>query len=169
MSGGRPRKPTGLHIVHGTFRKDRANQDEPKPELISEVPRPPSHLNAAAKRKWKELAPVLVNSKLLSVLDLTALEMLCDSYGVFREAHDAIFHPVHPRTGKRFRRTLGQYLAGQNSQTTPELSAMNKARDAYKAFMTEFGLSPATRTKVSPLSDTGQNSEMDDLLDEESI
>ena len=52
----KPRIPTQTKIIRGTFRKDRAAVNEPHPEKVVEVPRPPSYLSKYAKNgyNWKE-------------------------------------------------------------------------------------------------------------------
>lgn len=176
MSGkGRPRVPTSLHIIRGTFRKDRAPAHEADPTPVLKVPAPPSGLPAAGRGMWKRLAAELVTKGLLTVVDLEALEVLCMQYGMARELWKAIRARVgrcpecktmlvetidgwyceecgkkltEKKVGKIRRRTLAEYLAGQNSQTTPELTAMQKAYQTFKAYLTEFGLTPASRSRI---------------------
>ncbi len=137
---GRPRKPTKTKIIQGTFRKHRAKRDEPKPEVLIGVPKPPKHLTRFGKAMWRQVIPELVKTMLISSLDLRTLEICCDAYGMYREARAAML-----RNGKR---TLRQYLAGQNSQTTPEATMMRQCWTTYKTFIGEFGLSPAARAKM---------------------
>lgn len=145
---GRPRKPTQSKILHGTFRNDRAPKNEPQPEKILEIPRPPSHLSKYAKKLWKQLAGELVEKGILTVLDTAALEACCEAYGQYRMAHEAVFRPVDPETGKKGKRTLAEYLRGRNSQTMPEYTTMTKAWTTFKTFLTEFGMTPASRGKL---------------------
>jgi P27 family predicted phage terminase small subunit len=128
--GGHNKKPTQAKIIQGTFRKDRAPAKEPKPEKVSNVPKPPAYLSKYAKKVWKDLAEELVEKGILTVVDLPALEACCEE------------------TGKKGKRTLARYMKGRNSQTMPEYTAMNKAWATFKSFLTEFGLTPASRTKL---------------------
>ena len=149
MPSGRPRKPTKLKILHGTNRPDRNPDHEPEPETLREIPKPPAGMNRWARALWKRVAAQLVDLKMLSELDLATLEMLCHAYGMFSECREAIYHPRDPETGKKHKRTLAQYLAGQNSQTTPELSAMKSAWQTYRAYMSGFGFDPASRNRIN--------------------
>lgn len=167
MPGGRPRKPRRTKIIQGTFRKDRNPGREPAPPIMPEV-KPPSGMNHWARRLWKDLIHDLVEQQLLTSIDVAALQLTCDAYGDYKETGRAIFRPVNPLTGKRVRRTLEQYLSGidpwmavetlspldlmglrRNSQTAPELAQRNRAWTIFKAYMTEFGLSPASRNRIN--------------------
>ena len=145
---GRPKKPTITKLRDGTFRFDRASVNEPQPEKVSEIPKPPSYLTKYAKKLWKTLAAELVEKGILTIIDLPALETCCEAYGQYRAAHEAVFHPVDDKTGKRTKRTLAEYLKGRNSQTVPEYTAMTKAFNTFKAYLIEFGMTPASRSKL---------------------
>lgn len=147
-SGGHNRKPRKTKIIRGTFRNDRNPKNEPEPEPVSQVPKPPSHLSLYAKRLWKSLAPELMDKGILTVVDLAALEICCAAYGEYRQAYDAVYRPRDPKTGRIVKRTLTQYMAGQNSQTTPEYTAMRQAWTAFKSYLMEFGLTPASRNRI---------------------
>lgn len=165
MKGGHNRKPRSAKIIQGTFRQDRNPQHEPKPAAIEVIPRPPSHLNKYAKRLWKQLAPHLVDQGLLTELDVFTLELLCDSYGLYMDARDAIFRPVDPETGKRTRRTFAQYMEGRNSHTAPEAMILKTAFNEYKALAAEFGLGPASRNRIDiPAPPENEVDPMEELL-----
>jgi P27 family predicted phage terminase small subunit len=85
---------------------------------------------------------------ILTVVDLAALEICCAAYGEYRQAYDAVYRPRDPKTGRIVKRTLTQYMAGQNSQTTPEYTAMRQAWTAFKSYLMEFGLTPASRNRI---------------------
>lgn len=147
--GGQNRKPRQAKIIQGTFRKDRNPNREPMPPVLPTAPKPPAGMNRWARRMWKELISELMNQNLATTIDLVTLELCCDAYGMYKEAKDAIFHPRDAKTGKRFRRTLAQYLLGRNSQTMPEMTTMKTGSQLFKAYMAEFGLSPASRNRIN--------------------
>lgn len=168
MAEGRPRKPRQTKIIQGTFRKDRNPGNEPSPRVLIKVPKPPAGMNRWSRRLWKELITELTAQQLVTTIDLATLELCCAAYGMYREAKDAIFHHLQdPETGKRARRTLAEYLRGRNSQTMPEMTTMKTGWQLYKAYMAEFGLSPASRNRIhlpGP-KETGQDP-MEKILDE---
>lgn len=165
-SGGHNRKPRELKVIHGTFRKDRNPEHEPEPQKVFEVPKPPNWLNSYGKSRWRELAAELVETGLLTVVDLPALEMTCDIYGQYRDLHDAIYKPIDPETGKSSKRSLAEYMAGANSQTIPEYTAMRNLLTAYKSYLAEFGLTPVSRNRVNIPKPERAEDPMEALLNE---
>lgn len=141
---GRPPKPTDLKVIQGTFRTNRHNSAEPSTEPLSLLPPPPDHLDGYAIQKWNQVGPVLCAMRVLSESSLSALEMLCESYGEYRELKDEIH-----RGGDGRRRTLAEYFAGRNSQTQPEYAAMKEARATYRVLLQDFGMTPASKSRVS--------------------
>lgn len=147
-SGGHNRKPKSRKIIEGTFRADRNPGKEPEPPAVEVVPRPPAYMGRHGKRLWKKLAPLLMDQGILTEVDLSTLELCCESYDVFRSAHEAVYRTVDPMTGRKVRRSLADYFAGRNSQTAPEYAAMKGAWQTYKSYMAEFGLSPVARNRI---------------------
>lgn len=155
---GRPRDPTKAKVLRGTFRPDRAPANEPAPPVISAVSEPPAHLNAWAADMWRTLAKELTALGMLTTLDEYSLEVLCEQYGVYREMKDAI-----TQSGKL---TMAQYLATRNSQTMPEYAAMKSAFERYSALLKEFGLSPASRSRIDlPAREPAKSDPMEALLE----
>lgn len=165
--GGQNRKPRNAKIIQGTFRKDRNPGREAMPSLMLQVPKPPAGMNRWARRLWKQLAEELVEQDLLTTVDLSTMELCCSAYGMYQEAKDAISHPRDPKTGKRSRRSLAEYLRERNSQTMPEMIAMKSGWQLYKTYMAEFGLSPASRNRINlPAKKEEGQSPMEKLLNE---
>lgn len=76
--------PTALLAARGSWRaKERT--DEPKPDVVTEA-KPPKGLPAKARRIWKELAPRLVATKVLTVADLPSFARYCRLYVAWQEA-----------------------------------------------------------------------------------
>ena len=74
LRGPQP-KPTALKMLQGTARPDRMNPNEPKPPLSSS--RPPTWLNAAQKKIWRDKAPALIRQGVLTEWDRDALARYC--------------------------------------------------------------------------------------------
>lgn len=161
----KPRVPTQLKVIRGTFRNNEAPKNEPKPQALSTPPKPPSHLNRWAKQWWNETATELLPLGMLAKIDLYTLEILAEQYGIYRELKDAITHISMPG-GKRKKITIAQYLAGQNSQTIPEYAGMKSAFERYTTLLKEFGLSPASRSRMDiPREPPKAIDEMERLLE----
>ena len=72
---GRKLKPASIKALQGTYRKDRANDQEPKPEL--KIPPCPSHLADGARLEWDRICQELHNLGLLTGLDVAILAGYC--------------------------------------------------------------------------------------------
>lgn len=142
----KPRVPTQIKVIRGTFRRNEAPANEPQPDLLKAAPKPPAHLNKWAKHMWKDIAGKLLTLGMLTDIDIYTLEVLCEQYGIYRELKDAITHRQTPVGREKI--SIAQYLAGQNSQTIPEYAAMRAAFERYSALLKEFGLSPASRSRM---------------------
>src|SRR4051812_43844368 len=77
---GPPPLPTKLKLLRGTARADRSNPDEPKPPPVLEVPPAPAWLREHGRREWERVAPILVNTRVLTQVDLGILEDYCRQY-----------------------------------------------------------------------------------------
>lgn len=137
------RAPRQLKIVRGTFRKDRNPAQEPEPTKVAHVPSAPAYLGRHAKAHWKKIASELVRAGVLTTVDLGALEILCSAYGEFREAYEAVYTDARGNE-----RSFREYMRGRNSQTMPEYNAMKAAKAEYKAYATEFGITPSSRNRL---------------------
>ncbi len=122
----RGRKPTApaLKVIAGTARPDREVPDAPEFDLVEEFPDPPQHLNVDGASMWASLGPQLVKSKVLQIVDLFALQQL--SYA--------------------WQRAVAKQKAGMDITAAEDM--------ALKAMFSEFGMTPASRRKVSSGGDS---------------
>lgn len=137
---GRKRKPTALHVVQGTARKDRANIDEPKPS--PQKPRCPAHLPPKAKTAFKNVCELLEGMGVLTIVDGMALELLCDAYAEWRDLDTLI--KKEGRTYKTISTSGDEIIKGH-----PAVAMRSDAWKRIKSMMVEFGLTAASRTKVN--------------------
>lgn len=135
MAGRRP-KPTHLKLLQGNPGKRRINPSEPKPP--AEIPVPPDHLNDIAKAEWNRISEILLRLGLLTTLDRAALAAYCTTYARWIEAEEAL-----KKTGPIVRSPNGHPIL------SPYLVVANRALEQMRAFMIEFGLTPASRSRIS--------------------
>ena len=129
-------QPTNLKLIRGNPGKRPLNTSEPTPDM--QMPEPPDGISAAALSQWRIVAPQLHKIGILSLLDATALEMYCVAYGNWRDAQEKIrkFGPlVKAKTG---------FL-----QQSPYMQIANKAFDQMRAMISEFGMTPSSRSNIS--------------------
>lgn len=129
-----------MKVVEGTYREDRANPKEPKPK--TENVKVPGWLSPKAKTIFKSLREKLLDSKVLTNLDANALELLADAYHEYREARDQV-----EKEGRTYEGTTenGDRLI----RTHPAVYIADAAWKRAQKMMSEFGLTPASRSKVS--------------------
>lgn len=135
MAGRRP-KPTHLKLLQGNPGKRPLNPNEPRPKV--EIPSVPEHLTEAAKAEWNRIAEILARLGLLSTLDRAALAAYCTVYGRWVEAEEAL-----KKSGTVVKSPSGYPMV------SPYLVVANRALEQMRAFMVEFGLSPASRSRIS--------------------
>jgi len=132
----RPTKPTALKILQGTARKDRINSDEPQYDI--EIPEPPQEVKGRALAEWNRISPLLDSMRLISHADRAALAAYCIYYADFQNAVEHIAEH-------------GQTVESPNGYpiASPYIAIRNKSAELMRKYINEFGLSPASRGKVS--------------------
>lgn len=104
----------------------------------------PKHLPETARLLWKWLAPRLDEMQTLTKVDGPALELLCDAYAEYRSARAVI-----DAEGATYEAVTeaGATMVRQR----PEVAIAADAWRRVRAMLTEFGLTPSSRSKVSAL------------------
>lgn len=138
---GRPRKPTALKVVHGTKRKDRQIPNEPKPSGSLSV-EPPEWLSDKAEPWWHRVRPILVGMQVATDADPIAVGMLCDALAEYVAARDDVL-----KEGATYDCTTEK--GGTMIRAHPSVAIAADAWRRAKLMLTEFGLTPASRAKVS--------------------
>lgn len=146
MAGRRP-KPTALKIAQGNPGKRKLNQLEPQPEIID--PQIPDYLSKPARKWWEMLSPMLLRLKVLTEADQLALSMLCEQAAQAEEATRLIRKggimvkkQLYDRSGKKI---------GQVPVLHPAWKLQVESFKQLKGFLTEFGITPASRSKVTKM------------------
>jgi len=140
MSRGRPATPAQSKVIAGNFRKDRHSHG---PKVPLGAPKCPVWLPKAAKKHWKEIAELLEQHGLVSMLDGGPLAAYCDSLGKFEEV---------TRRLASIEETLDETPQGYQVQSAL-FTVRNKLWEQVLKGAQEFGMTPAARSKVK---DSGQ-------------
>ena len=133
---GPPRKPTALKLIAGNPGKKSLPKGEPKPKI--EAPSQPKHLCAEARAEWDRLAPVLVRLKLLSKLDRAAFAAYCQAWARHVEAEEQIA-----------KASALAFTHNGYPIVNPWATISKQSVDQMCKFLSEFGLTPAARTRIS--------------------
>jgi P27 family predicted phage terminase small subunit len=143
------RKPTALKLVTGTHRPNRADRPlqskaEPTPP-VCDLP-VPLHLSNRAQDMWRDVVPLLSGMGVLTTVDARALEQMCECYADILDLRDAL-----TLRGSRFyeSRTV---TGGTMHRAYPEVGALSDADRRFLAYLSAFGLTPASRSRVSSAS-----------------
>jgi P27 family predicted phage terminase small subunit len=136
--GKQGRKPisTSFKVLAGNPGKRPLNENEPKPRTV--LPRCPPHLSDEAKREWRRVSKMLYRLGLLTELDTTALALYCQTYSRWVEAEKKLA-------------SFGMLIETPNDlpMQSPYLSIANRCFDQLRAMLTEFGMTPSSRSRIS--------------------
>ena len=129
-----------MKVLHGTNRPDRANPAEPKVGLLALTATPPDWLGDRGKKAWAEILPLLRAMKVATIADPVALGMLCDALAEYIEARAVVQGEgaIYWTRGKV-----------EMQRTHPAVAIASDAWRRAKSMLSEFGLTPAARARVS--------------------
>ena len=129
--------PRNLRLVKGTDRPDRMNESEPVVPVS--VPDAPSHLNPDEQRIFTEQAEILAKMRVMTEADVKALSIFARAWKESLDMHDQMIKS-------------GGIIVQAPRTKVPMFNPYKKARDDAEkkaiAILTEFGLTPSSRTRV---------------------
>ena len=132
--------------------KRKLNDREPDPKI--ELPPCPEHLSKAAKREYRRVGRELLALGLVSKIDRAALAGYSDAYGRWAEAAEQL-------------QKYGLVIKSPNGYPiqSPYLAILTTALDQTRAFLTEFGMTPSSRSRVKT-ANPKQRDLFSDFLDD---
>ena len=140
--GGRPPKPTALKKLGGNAGKRAINKSEPRP--AHKRPSCPKHLTGEAKKEWNRTSKQLFELGLLTELDRAALAAYCQAWAQWVQAQEEMRKP----TFKMIEVTESGYPVA-----SPWLNVAAQAMKQMKTFLTEFGMTPSSRSRVTVVTE----------------
>lgn len=137
---GPPPTPTHLRVLNGNPGKRPPNRREPRPAKTS--PRCPAWLSKDAKNAWKRMVPALRAIGVLTSVDGEALAAFCQTYARWRQAEEfldqhGMVYPLRDEKGNL--RCMQQF---------PQVSIARNMLLLMRSFLQEFGMTPASRTRI---------------------
>lgn len=128
-------KPRNLRLVQGD-RTSRINDDEPNVPVAS--PPAPDHLVGEEVDAFEETAGKLARMRVMTEADVDALAMYAVNFVRWKEATAKV-------------REMGLVVKSPKNYPiqNPFLAIANRAQKDCLSVLTEFGLTPSSRTKVS--------------------
>lgn len=133
---GVPRTPTAQLAARGSWR-GKVRDDEPQPPIVTEIDPPSSLKGRRARKIWRELAPLLVATGVLSVADLAGFERYCRLFAAWEEAMTAV----------------------EEEANRENILALTKLDDMVRRLEKGYGLTPAHRASivaVKPKTEAGK-------------
>jgi P27 family predicted phage terminase small subunit len=162
---GRKPKPTTLQISEGDPRKLGVHRLEQKLGAEAKgtrgLPKCPTHLKGLARKAWRFWSEELERMNLDCRPDAQMLEGACVAYEAAVECYETIQNQGR-LVAKRILDPQTKTLVVANVKPHPAVAQMNAAWLLLKAFCSEFGLSPVSRTRLA--IDNPADAE-DDLLE----
>ena len=102
------------------------------------LPRCPPHLNPAAAPEWRRVAKALQRAGVFTSFDRAALAAYCQSYAKWVEAERKL------QETPALLKTPSGYV-----QPSPWVAIANKQLELMGRYMTELGMTPASRSRVA--------------------
>ena len=106
------------------------------------VPRTPQNLSPMAKKHFPVIAKQLAAAKVMTKQDTDALMIYCEAFAKWHLANEEL------KTCEWITLTENGY-----PMQSPWLAISNKAFEQMKGMLSEFGMTPSSRTKVTAVVD----------------
>jgi len=141
---GRPPKPTQLKILAGNPGRRPLNESEPKPALGKPAMPPHIRSDPVAAKEWRAIMKLLADMGLLTKADRVGLALYCQAYSRWVDASEKV-------------KTFGIILKSKNDTIyqSPYLAVINKSFEQIQKFLSEWGLTPSSRTRIHVQANTG--------------
>ena len=145
---GPPKTTTHLRLVKGNPSKRAINKNEPKPP--SGVPPIPKHFDKRGKYWFKRMGEELDAVGVMSTLDAKALELLVEAYTEYRHHCEVLDEEGYTyQTGS----ATGEKIVKAHPAAAMKADAWKRIR----AMLSEFGMTPASRSKVEIKAPAGED------------
>lgn len=144
--GGRPRKPTAVKKLTGTLQKCRTNHDEPKLDVIVGAECPDVLVgDKRGEETWKWSVEMLTTMRVLTAVDLLALEKFCLIDSEVIKLSQDIRKEGHVFTYLQMD-SMGNEIPF--AKPNPKVTMRDRAMDAWRRYAVEFGFTPSSRSKI---------------------
>lgn len=172
---GRKPKPPEQHILNGN--PSRLNLEKRQKfieKLDRKIPQPPAELDQRGREYWLEIVPALQKAGILATADAGALFGLCESYALMKAAAASLKKLAETIKAKIEAGEVDDisdsifYYKTSNGiyRQYPQLAQFKEASVIYKAYASEFGLTPSSRMRVDLDQKFDADSEMETILRE---
>ena len=134
---GRKPMTKAQKLLAGTYRRDQDNLNAPYLPPLERLPRCPAHIKGEGQKAWGRVGRLLLNMGVLTEADLHALEAYCTVYARWQDAE------THLQQNGVMLSNAGKLFP------SPYLKIAEDSSKAMRAWMTEFGITPSSRSRVT--------------------
>jgi len=131
--------PAKILKLHGNPGGRPIKKDQPDPPV--KVPRPPIKLGKIARKQWKYIVPKLKELGVIAEIDGAALAAYCQTFAQWVELEDVMDRDSQLDPDDDNKLSLGERLSVGR--------ALMQVRKQIRMMLGEFGMTPASRGKVS--------------------
>jgi P27 family predicted phage terminase small subunit len=147
-NAGRKPKPTALHVINGNPSKINLEaRQKAEPQFSKVAPDCPEFLDQYAREEWQRMAPELERLGLLTYADLAAFAAYCANYSIWRQADEMV--RKDGMVVKVVALDRDGEIKYESIRKHPAVSIRSDAFEKMKAFLIEFGFTPASRSRVN--------------------
>lgn len=152
---GPPPKPTQMKIAENTVRNWKALEKAPYAQVLRSGSHAPHWLRTKhAIRAWHEFVGTLGDIEVATMADVQGLALLCDAFGRFLTAKDIVDEEGSTYVTVT---TKGESIIREH----PAYGQLERAWSQVHRMMIEFGLTPASRTRVTRVENSGEEDPFD--------
>jgi P27 family predicted phage terminase small subunit len=146
MTKGRKNLPDRTKQLKGTDQPVRINKNKPGYATLSELPNlRPNPLNKQGKSIYRNTGNQLINQGLLNSVNFELFVAYCNEMGIYYQMIEEIKDEGYTVTETT--------KSGIRTLINPKRRLANDALQQAQRLASEFGLSPATESKVSKSND----------------
>jgi P27 family predicted phage terminase small subunit len=153
MPAGRKPRPAPLKLLNGRHEgvDSGGRKVEPGPEFRRLPPLKPMELSPLAAEHWDLVVEELGRLDLTKPLDAGALAAACETWSRFAQAQatinrEGLFIKVKMRRGE---------VEWTEQRVHPAVKVVEVAGREYRAWCSEFGLTPSAEGRLAPRKETG--------------
>lgn len=129
------RLATKVKEENGSYKKDPQRKNHREPSSSKSEPTMPRHLCKTAKKVWRQTCDILREMGMLSRTDAHLLEHYSITYAEYLKLYEIVQQEGH--------------IHESGSRITPASTAMSRLASEHIKLVTELGLTPASRGKLS--------------------
>lgn len=141
--------PANVHMLRGNASKLPAGKLQDAVCPPAAIPTAPDHLSPEALEEWARVTPLLLDLGLITEIDRAAIAAYCQAYGRWVRAEKTIARLNGEGGGDGHAGEVDVTPSGYRQISVHEQRS-NRAQEIMGKYMAEFGMTPSSRSRVTP-------------------